>query len=124
MPSTGNEIKSYERRKRNNFIPPLNVFFFLPWRAWLILTYHTHATFCAQQGCAEESVRTSLNVNLSKCYILFLLEHRGTPGIETDYSDTDDIDCGDRKHDKQVEAQLQMTQASNENISKKPSITK
>lgn len=69
-------------------------------------------------------MRTSLNVNLSKRYILFLLEHRGTPKIETDYSGTDDIDCGDRKHDKQVEAQPQMTQASNEDISKKPPITK
>lgn len=44
--------------------------------------------------------------------------------METDYSDTNDIDCGDRKHDKQVEVQLQMTQGSNEDFSKKPSITK
>lgn len=69
-------------------------------------------------------MRTSLNVRLSKRYILFLLEHRGTPGIANDYSDTNDIDCGDRKHDKQVEVQLQMTQASNEDFSEKPSITK
>ena len=69
-------------------------------------------------------MRTSLNVRLTERYILFLLEHRGTPGIETDYSDTNDIDCGDRKHDKQVEVQLQMSQASNEDFSKKPSITK
>lgn len=69
-------------------------------------------------------MRTSLNVRLSNRYILFLLEHRGTPGIENDYSDTNDIDCGDRKHDEQVEVQLQMSQASNEDFSKKPSITK
>lgn len=69
-------------------------------------------------------MRTSLNVRLSNRYILFLLEHRGTPGIENDYSDTNDIDCGDRKHDEQVEVQLQMSQASNEDFSKEPSITK
>ena len=69
-------------------------------------------------------MRTSLNVRLSKRYILFLLEHRGTHGIETNYRDTNDIDCGDREHDKHVEVQLQMTQASNEDFSKKPSITK
>lgn len=69
-------------------------------------------------------MRTSLNVRLSNRYILFLLEHRGTPGIENDYSDTNDIHCGDRKHDEQVEVQLQMSQASNEDFSKKPSITK
>ena len=69
-------------------------------------------------------MRTSLNVRLSNRYILFLLEHRGTLGIENDYSDTNDIDCGDRKHDEQVEVQLQMSQASNEDFSKKPSITK
>lgn len=69
-------------------------------------------------------MRTSLNVRLSNRYILFLLEHRGTLGIENDYSDTNDIDCRDRKHDEQVEVQLQMSQASNEDFSKKPSITK